>query len=135
MDSTFPDLHPDAAKHISAFICAFVEPRKRDRWRSVLAMKPEKWLSVSAYDCRVEPAADPNTPPGDTLAKHGLMGRLDASAWVFPIGSGADDGAYIGTLRSALLSDETWELECVVSLLPGKLAVCGHSGEIRICKR
>jgi hypothetical protein len=135
MSTEFPNMSVEETTHISAFIAAFVVKPKRERWRTILAMKPEKWLGVSAYDCTEEPAADWNTPVADTLAKHNLTLELDRNAYVFPIGHGAGAPPYEGTLRGVFLSSDS-ELECVVSLVPGKFAVCyGHSGEVRICKR
>ena len=102
MDPSYPHMPAEAARHISGFIRRFVEPRKRGRWRTVLAMKPEKWRSVSASDCLVEPVAAPNTPPGETLSSHGLASEIDTDAWVFPLGHGAGEGAWEGSLRAAL---------------------------------
>ena len=131
---TFPNLDAKAEEHLEAFIAHFVSSNRQRRWRSILAMKPHKWVGVSADDCTVDPQSWGNTPAFTTLQSAGLAPYLDTPAFVFHIGHGAG-GAEAGSLRSALLSEHP-ALECVVSVLPGKLAVCyGHSNEVRICKR
>lgn len=134
-DSEFPHMSAEAAEHIRAFVEVFVRTERRNRWVSILAMKPKKWVGISAYDCSEPEAADWNTPVADTLERHGLASHLDDRAIVFAIGHSADGPPYEGSLRTALISGDG-EIECVVSLVPGRLAVCcGHSNEVRICRR
>jgi len=129
----FPHVPPEAVPHLDGFIRHFVAKEKQGRWRSVYSMKPKKWNGVSAYDCSEPELADWNTPPLDTLTKHNMAKYLDTPGFIFPVGHSADL-PYRGTLRDALLGNDS-VTECVVSLEPGKLAVCyGHSGELRICR-
>jgi len=85
-------------------------------------MKLHKLESASAYDCSEPELADWNTPPLDTLSKHGMTPHLDKTGYIFPVGHSADM-PYSGTIREGILGDDFVE-ECVVSLDPGKLAVC-----------
>ena len=99
------------------------------------AVAPDKWSGASAYDCNQPESSNWNTPVENTIAKLGLEKYLDHKAFVFQIGHGADEGACESTMREALLSDNS-EIECVISIIPGRLAVCyGHSGEFRLCRR
>jgi hypothetical protein len=128
-------MDPQAAVHLDAFVRFFVRKHRRPRWRTILAMKPAKWVGVSAYDCSEPEVADWNAPLLDALTQVGLAPHLDDPAYVFPIGHAAGDAPWLGSLRSALLSDSR-VLECVVSLVPGSLAICyGHSNEVRFCRR
>jgi len=98
-------------------------------------MKPDKWVGASAYDCLAEPTNKANAPIEQTIERAGLSKHLDDPAFVFPIGHSADVSCFPATLREVLLEGRTVN-ECVISLVPGRLAVCfGHSGEVRVCKR
>ena len=131
---SFDNLSAEEAEHIRLFIRYFVEDSRKPRWKTLLAMKPEKWLGASAYDCSEAVSADVGTPVRETIKSLGLEKYLDHEAFVFQIGHGAR-GVYKGSLRSALLG-ETPELECVISIIPGKLAIAyGHSNEFRLCQR
>lgn len=113
------------------FISNFVEKTKRGRWKTIIAMKVEKWASISAYDCSVDPVSEWNYDLEKCLKENEIEQYLDSEAYVFSIGHGETNGVHSSTLRKALNS----EIECVVSIIPGKLAVCyGHSNELRICK-
>ena len=131
----FENLGPEEAEHIRLFIKYFVDESKKQRWKTMLSMKPEKWLGASAYDCNQPVNADVGTPIYDIVKKLDLNQYLDQKAYIFQIGHNARRGVYESTLRSALLSEKP-ELECVVSIIPGKLAISyGHSNEFRLCKR
>jgi len=84
MSTEFPSMSVEETTHILAFIAAFVGKPKRGRWWTILAMKSEKWLGVSASDCTKEPAADWNARVDDTLAKHNLTSELDRKAYEYP---------------------------------------------------
>jgi hypothetical protein len=97
-------------------------------------MKPKHWGGASAYDCAVAPFESRHVHPERILEDAGLTSRLDACAQVFAIGAGVGTGYSAGTIRQSLAGAGT-RLECVVSLIPGRLAVCyGHAGEVRVCK-
>jgi hypothetical protein len=133
--TSFPNLDNEAAIHIDAFISTFVIKDRRARWRSVMAMKPPKWIGASAYDCSEPSASGWNTPILNTICKLGLEIHLDSPAFVFPVGISAGDLPFMGTLSTALLVED-FICECVISIKPGHLAVSyGHSNEFRLCKR
>ncbi len=128
----FENLDSEEREHIKLFMKHFIGRNKQGRWKTILSMKPEKWVGVSAYDCNQPGNSDWNTPISDTITKLGLQKCLDHKAHIFQIGHGAYQGVHEGTLRSALLEEHS-ELECVISIVPGKLTVCyGHSNEFRL---
>ncbi len=132
---SFENLNPEEATHIKLFIRNFIEKHRRHRWETILSMKPEKWSGVSAYDCNQPEIPDWNTPVADTISKLNLEKYIDHKALIYQIGHGADQGVYKSTLRNALLGEEP-ELECIISIVPGKLAISyGHSNEFRLCKK
>ena len=131
----FENLTDEEAAHLKGFIKHFVESHKQNRWKTVLSMNTKKWQGASAYDCNQPEASDWNTPLLDTIEKLNLAEQLDKKAFIFKIGHSGDPGVYEGTLKQALLSEDP-ELECIISIIPGKLAISyGHSNEFRLCKR
>ncbi len=71
------------------------------------------------------------------MQKLGLEDYLHTEAFVFKIGHGADEetGVLRKSVFEALLGDNAEE-ECIISILPGKLAISyGHSNEFRLCKK
>ena len=135
MAHAFPNMSAEASNHLSRFIDAFVEKRKRDRWRTVMALAPEKWHGASAYECVVKPLGRMNTTEEHNILSAGLEVFLDRPAFMFTIGAAAGWGYKESTLRKAILGED-WRCESIVSVVPGQLAVCyGHSGEVRVCRR
>jgi hypothetical protein len=126
----------EEAEHIKQFIKNFIPQHKQHRWLTILSMKSEKWKGISAYDCNQPEASDWNTPVIDTIKKYHLEQWIDSDAYIYPIGhGGVKKGVFKSTLRKALV-DPGEELECIISIIPGKLAVSyGHSNEFRLCKR
>lgn len=132
---SFENMPPEVSEHIQLFIKHFVNKNKQNRWKTMLSMKPEKWSKVSAYDCNQSESADWNTSLTDTIQKLGLQKYLKADAFVFQVGHGADIGWYKSTMQKALLGENA-ETECIISIIPGKLAISyGHSNEFRLCKK
>ena len=132
---TFKNLKPEESKHITLFIKYFIEENRKGRWETILSMKPEKWVGLSAYDCNQPVEGNSNKSLIDIIQKLNLEKYLDHEAYIFPIGHGAGKGVYKGNLRNALLGSNP-ELECIISIIPGKLAVSyGHSNEFRLCKK
>lgn len=126
---------PEISEHIDLFIRYFVVKEKRSRWRTILSMGPEKWSKISAYECNQSEAADWNTGLSHTVQKLGLNKYLHTEAVIFQIGHGADIGWYKSNMHEALFGENA-EHECIISIIPGKLAISyGHSSEFRLCRK
>ena len=132
---SFENMPSEVSEHIELFIKNFVIKNKRNRWKTMLSMKPDKWDKISAYDCNQPESADWNTNLNDTIQKLELQKHLLSETYIFQIGHGSDIGWYKGTMQDALFGDNA-ESECIISIKPGELAVSyGHSNEFRLCKK
>ena len=131
----YANLNDEEANHIKLFIKHFVVSNKQHRWKTIISMKPDKWVGASAYDCNQVETKEKYSDYSSLIEHLGITKYLSQEAYIFPIGCSAGEMPFKSSLKEEFVSNNP-TVECVISIIPGKLAICfGHSGEFRLCKR
>lgn len=118
-------------RHILSFVDSFIDPKKKDRYRSLLAPSKPPSKSFQTYlplDKRFT-----STLKGQDAFPQNIRNQLGGQEGVYyEVG----DGAWLLTVQQACSLHNRTSPDAIFSLIPGQLAInFTHHGDVILCKK